>query len=132
MVLGNLTDLCLNGYKKAFQENKEFGSRSDRRLTQVGTELKGFFSRMGYAAWFVRLIIRGSRIFISWERGGVQAQLTHKKYFYAIIYILVLNYWTNGLFPTVPLWIRECFFVKILYPFTYLRIFHSRWQFVTV
>ena len=50
LVLGNLTDLCLIGHEfiqKSFQENKEFGSRSHRRLTQVGKELKGFVFRMG-------------------------------------------------------------------------------------
>ena len=98
VVLGNLTDLCLIGHgfiQKSFQENKKFGSRSDRRLTQVGTELKGFVFRMGYAASLARLLMRGSRIFYQLGGGGrgVQAQLTQKSYFYIIIYnILVLIY----------------------------------------
>ena len=40
VVLGYLTELCLIGHgfiQKSFLENKEFGSRSDRRLTQVVT-----------------------------------------------------------------------------------------------
>ena len=66
--------------KKCFRENKEFGSRSDRRLTQVGTELKGFVFRMGYAASFARFLMRGSRNFRQ-----LGAQLTQKSYFYTII-----------------------------------------------
>ena len=57
-------------YTKKLSENKKFGSRSDRRLTQVGTELKGFVFRMGYAASFARLLMRGSRIFLSVGGGG--------------------------------------------------------------
>ena len=75
-------------YIKSFRENKEFGSRSDRRLTQVGTELNGFVFRMGYAASFARLLMRGSRTFCQLGGGGPSPTDTKK----LLLYYNILNY----------------------------------------
>ena len=82
-------------YSKSIQENKEFGSRSDRRLTQVGTKLKGFVFRRGYAVSFARLFMRGSRLFLSVGGGGLF--LYYDIYFFSP-QLLILQREANGLF----------------------------------
>ena len=74
------------------QYNNEFGSRSDRRLTQVGTQLKGYDFRMGYAASFASLLLRGSRNFCQLRvDGGPSPSDTSP-------HLLILQKGPNGLF----------------------------------
>ena len=91
MVLGNLTDLCLTGHgfiQKSFQENKEFGSRLDRRLTQVGTELKGFFSDWGMLPRLPASSCADPEFFLSvGGGGGLSPTDTNKVIFIFNIYI---------------------------------------------